>query len=247
MSGVTSLAETDARGEYRTGDLWATDYVERGGRPQTTDYDVVVESDRRFDGRGAVQRRVVSLRSWEERVVDFGGGGTRWSGRLLNAFDEPFAGTPRLELSSFADSVTAPVGPDGRFQCACDPGRWRVRAFAAGCPAGGFDLGEVEVPAYDFAQDLIVPGTRLQGRILAVRDGQVLPEELTISLCPKGHDYPAAFRDATTAGDGAYSIDGLSPGEWLIGAWPGALEAPLEITILEGVRELDQELRWVAR
>lgn len=244
---VSVLTRTDARGEYSADGLWATDEVLRSGQPLATGYDVVVEADGRFDGRGESQRRVVELRRGEERQVDFGGGGSRWSGRLRNTLDEPFPGTPWLELSSAADALVTPIATDGAFQLVCAPGPWRVRAFAAGCPAAGFDLGELEVPPGDQVRDLVVPGTRLTGTLRPARADQALPAECGIRVRPKGHDYPAAFRRATLAADGRYWIDGLTPGEWHVGVWPGALlEAPA-VTVLEGMGVLAQDLTWVPR
>jgi hypothetical protein len=92
-----------------------------------------------------------------------------------------------------------------------------------------------------------VPGTRLMGTLRPARPDQALPADCGIQVRPKGHDYPAAFRRATLAADGRYWIDGLTPGEWHVSVWPGALlEAP-RITLLEGMGELALDLTWVPR
>jgi RNA polymerase sigma-70 factor (ECF subfamily) len=233
---VSTFASTDARGAYRLTDL-------RG-----MEYDVVMEPDAHFDGRGEIQQTVITLKAGEDLEVDFGSPnpGPRWTGRLLNTFDEPFPGTPRLELERVGktDRLTATVDDAGKFHLAFTPGTWRVRAFAAGAPEMGFDLGNVELPNTDFAHDLIVPGTRLQGRVSPLKEGEELPTELFVAVHPKEHFYSSAIREGNVYPGGHYQIDGLEPGTWVIDIWPGTLEASIEVEILAGTRTVEQDLRW---
>ncbi|HTF87948.1 MAG TPA: sigma-70 family RNA polymerase sigma factor [Planctomycetota bacterium] len=235
----TALTLTDERGAYRLADL------------RDAEYDVVMEIDANFDGRGEAQQTSIRLGPGEDRELDFGSvlPASRWSGRLLNAFGEPFPGTPRLALERerSADKLTTPCDDQGKFQVAFTPGNWRVHAFAAGCSLAGFDLGVHQLPEADLVRDLIVPGCRLQGRVSAVDPAAALPQELFISLHPKNHDYPAAFRDGAVVEGGHFQIDGLEPGTWVMDIWPGALETPNEFDIYEGVRSVERDLRWILR
>jgi len=79
---------------------------------------------------------------------------------------------------------------------------------------------------------VIVPGARLSGRL-------VVPAGLSashVSVRPKDHDYPAAFRDAVVNEDGTYVLDGLQAGTWVVGVWPHRLVEgdTVEVTIAEG-------------
>jgi len=236
---VSANALTNARGEYRIEGLAALDYF------------VVLEPDGRFDGFGEVRRLWIRLGAGEDREVDFGSRlpSPRWSGRVLNAFEEPFLGKPRLELEreNQLERLSTQVGSDGKFQLAISRGRWSVRVFATGSSDAGFELGSVDLPDTDVMRDIIVPGARVQGQVSAGSNGPSLLEDLQVSLRPKGHDYPAAFRIVNVSADGSFSIDGLEPGVWVFGVWPGELAGPVELTIPEGVRSLRQDLSWKLR
>jgi hypothetical protein len=230
-----AMTVTDERGAYRIDSLRATDYA------------VVMEPDCRFDGHGEVEEQRVRLAEGEVREVDFGSAlpGTRWTGRVLNAFGEPFVGRPRLALERADDSqgrITV-VGVDGQFELTFTPGTWRVSVFATGCPDTGFQLGTVDLPNSDVARDIVVPGTRVHGRVLPVEAGQVVDSDLLISMYPQGHQYPAAFRTVNVM-EGRYSIDGLEPGVWVASTWPGRLAELVEIVIVEGMVAVERDLRW---
>lgn len=238
-SHVSAHALTNDRGEYRIEDLAALDYF------------VVMEPDGRFDGFGEVRRLRIRLGAGEDREVNFGSRlpGARWSGRVLNAFEEPFLGKPRLELEreDQLERLSTQVGIDGSFKLAISPGLWNVRVFATGSSDAGFELGSVHLPDTDVMRDIVVPGARVEGQVRAGSSDQSLPEELLVSLRPKGHDYPAAFRTVDASADGSFSIDGLEPGAWVFGLYPGELASPVELTIPENVRALRQDLSWRPR
>jgi len=85
----------------------------------------------------------------------------------------------------------------------------------------------------------------LEGRVSTAKQGEALPDELLVALHPKEHFYSAAIRQVSVTDGGRYQIDGLEPGTWVIDVSPGTLEASVEFDILEGVRSLERDLRWL--
>ena len=153
-------ALTDDLGRYELAHLAAGEHV------------IAMEPDGRFDGKaegaGEVWKKELTLEVGEVRQLDFGSpsGRRHWTGRLLNAFDEPFEGTGNLWLKEVerGERVTVPVGASGRFDAALTAGLWQVHAHCTGSPSGGFDLGRHRVER-DHEHDLRVPGIRLRGRL----------------------------------------------------------------------------------
>jgi hypothetical protein len=233
---IAALARTDGRGEYEIEDFAPGDYV------------VVMDPDGRFDGRGEFEQQDVRVSEAGEHVVDFGSldGTPLWRGRVLNVFGEPFPGTGRLRLvrEREGSKLGAPIDASGRFAVAVEAGTWRVVVHATGCPGGGFDVGTVDLPGQDLERDVVVPGARLAGRIVAPA-GRSVAADLMISARPKGHDYPAAFRRVSPDPEGAWRLDGLEPGVWVVGVYPGELvEGDLvEVSIAPGEQEVRLDLR----
>jgi hypothetical protein len=238
-SVIAAMARTDEHGEYVIHDLPAAVHL------------AVLEIDGRFDGRGAVERRRVTVEKGGEHRVDFGSprGEPRWSGRVLNAFDEIFPGTGRLRLRRERTGVErwAPIDDHGRFDVAFSPGAWELVVHATGSPGAGFALGTIELPSDDLERDVVVPGARLVGRVVR-QAGGAAPRNLQVSVRPKGHDYPAAFRKVQTDGAGAFVIDGLEPGAWTVAVYPGRLVEgdTTEVVLAPGERLVRLDLRWTA-
>lgn len=231
---MAAQVSTNERGEYRIESLAAGDYS------------LTMEPDGRFDGHGEVERRLVKLARSSSERVDFGSplGALRWTGRLLNAFGEPFLGRGRLVFNEAASGIeaTAVVDESGRFGVDLSPGRWRVHATCTGSPTGGFDLGETIVE-HDQVQDLTVPGIRVSGTLSPpdVVDGDPLRHSWTqISFRLVDHDYPAAFRNVCVDAQGRYHIDGLEPGRWRASIWPGKLAGPDPVIV--HLSEADREV-----
>jgi RNA polymerase sigma-70 factor (ECF subfamily) len=219
---------TNELGDYFVGDL------------TKREYEVVMDPACRFDGRGNVEVKRVALAANEELVVDFGSFAPApiWTGRVLNAFGEPFecsACRLRIDMDGGGDRITTPVAADGSFSVAFRPGTWHLTAFVPGCSDGGHVLGKIELPPTDLVRDVVVPGARLRGKITFEEraGGKPMTRERSISARPKGHDYPAAFRDVLVGAGGNYRIDGLEPGTWILSVYPGRFVEgeTIEVTI----------------
>jgi hypothetical protein len=239
-------AVVDARGEFTVGDLAAGNYL------------AILEPDGHFDGRGEVVRIPIELREGEVRTVDFGSPSPapRWTGRVLNAFGEPFwSGSIHLTNERDGRQISGPVDDEGRFELAIAPGSWNVTARVAGAPGEGFAFGVRELAARDLESDLVVRGTRLVIRLIepdpetGVKRSRRREDPLAISVRPEGHDYPSAFRDTRLQQDGRRVIDGLEPGRWQVTVHPGAFREgePVIVTIAAGESVVETELHWTIR
>jgi len=235
---IAAIARTDAHGEYRIEDLPAAAWL------------VLMDDDGRFDGRGLVERARVETVSGGEHVVDFGTprGLPLWSGRVLNAFGEPFPGTGQLQLLQELTGAArmGPIDDHGHFMLAFSAGTFDLAVHVTGSPGGGFELSPVELPAHDLERDVVVPGARLAGRVVAADGAATSLADLRVSAREKGHDYPAAFRTVTTGADGTFRLDGLAPGTWVVGIYPGRLVEgqTIEVTLAPSERVVELELRW---
>lgn len=220
--------ETDDDGRYSIGSLAAGSHF------------VMYDADELFNGGGDTERKRVELAAGEIAVVDFGGreATTVWTGRVLNAFGEPFPGTSSV---SFTDertnaSTMATCDAEGRFERRISNGAWRVNVRAAGCSNAGYDMGKVVLDGKALQRDLVIGGTRLRGRVLAdtVAEKNPATDERYCLVLARHKEWGPHFdrRAYTVFPAGDYLIDGLEPGTWQI-----AVDEPdpdfVEITVTE--------------
>lgn len=210
---VSAHATTDAFGEY------AIDGLAEGL------YEVVLDADGDFDGRGDTERRRIELADGERRVVDFGShaGTTTWTGRVLSSSGEPFRYAARVTFTERAtdESVTLSTAADGSFARALTNGTWQVRVWSESAPHPGFDVGTHVLEGGDVHRDLVVAGTRLIGRVLGDLATEVNPATgarycIVIARFPEWGPHFDQSAYVTFPG-GEYRIDGLRPGKWLVG------------------------------
>jgi hypothetical protein len=200
------------------------------------------------------ESRSIVLRDGEERVVEFGAatGDAEWSGRLLNSFGEPFDGLASLILTEKRRSTTihVPVAIDGTFSRRLRQGTWSIRAHATGLQRSGVEMGAIDIEAVDFVRDLIVPGARLEGRVLDEGAAEVNPATgeryCYVVARPKvGGAHFDRHAYATFPG-GEYRIDGLEAGAWLVGVEEQDTQF-IEVTIAPGQRVATRDVQSKAR
>lgn len=243
-TGVVTVVWTDTLGGYRVeaiaaGVRWVG--VADDGSPYG-------------DGDHMLQ---VHFSEGEAKRLDFGdpAGLVTWSGVLRNRAGDP-VGSPQegrkpahVHLTRVADRDyrSAPVGEDGRFSLRLTRGEYRVAVNPPGC-SDRLDPGEtVVVASVDFELDLVLPGTRVHGRVLDSLTGQPGrgPFPHTVRAHLEGQQYSAAFHHATIAADGSYAFDGLEAGVWRVGSSHAPLDAYVEVRVREGDLELSIDLEHV--
>lgn len=233
--GVTHRTLTTSAGTFQFDDLIAGPCS------------VTMDPQGTFGGSIGVERLRARLRSGEN-VCDFGTAGVAgsWIGKLMNAAGEVVPNA-RIELVDELGGreLATRSGPDGAFLVPARAGRWTARAFYAGNPSGGFQLGMVSVPEHDFARDLTVPGAVVRGAITA--PGGYSSSGLgsvPVTFRPKAHNYDAATRKVLSKPDGTFTIDGLDPSVWNVDIRPLRLEGsdPMELVVTKGDSVLHLEL-----
>lgn len=129
---------------------------------------------------------------------------------------------------------------DGTIWIPLEPGTYRVTTPRIGAMLEVTELASVTIDETGLVQDLELPGTRLRGLALDASTGEPWsrPLDQGLSIQPRGHDYPAAFTHLVLESDGSFVVDGLWPGEWVLGGWPFSARLPggaeAVLTILEG-------------
>jgi hypothetical protein len=155
----------------------------------------------------------------------------RVSGRVLSAqTNQPIRGAQVVLINGRDELVSTYTTPDGRFVLEESPvGNWRVSALKSGYA----DLMErVAVPA---AQPLT--GLELRINRYAVITGRVVDSDnrpvvgaRVMALTPSSEDGETVWRNASGRGPGGgqtddrgeYRVWGLSPGPYVVGAYPNA-------------------------
>jgi len=190
----------------------------------------------------------VSLLEGEEKRLDFGSpaGLAVWRGVLRNRAGNAVPGrglysTTHLHFVRAEDHAYSSCMVDGagRFEHSLAPGKYDVRADRPAHLRRVAVAQEVEVGTVDFERDLVLPGTRVMGRIFDPETGEPRTQG--------DGGRPLAVRARTTnstayhfvpvGADATYILDGLSPGIWRIGSGPRA-DDDVEVQ----VREQDYEL-----
>ncbi|MEM1452254.1 MAG: carboxypeptidase regulatory-like domain-containing protein [Planctomycetota bacterium] len=215
--GGLALAFTDAQGRYDVDGLG----------------DGTLQASAYFDGNTYGQRqdaKTVTLEAGEERELDLGVGPDvfTWTGTVRTTWGAPVtaAGSSRVGLS-FVPTVggalwSAKVDADGRFEVRLREGTYAPLVTPPGHPSRIRLQEPFEVGETDGVRDIVLPGSRLEGRVTAGPDGAPpnapeRSEELVVRIHLDGHTYPAAFYDVPVGPDGRYAFDGLEPGDWRVG------------------------------
>jgi len=212
----TTLATTDENGAYVVRHLPAGKFkvgVAREPDPRSVLVDDEVE---------------LQLEVGEQAELDFGRSTPLpvWRGSLLSRSGEPVSGVI-VDLTDTASGwrrTVAIVG--GRFDFALAPGTYRVTTDRIARYRDTIELALVELGEDGLERDLLLPGTRLRCLLLDATTN-ALPTDLSsqsIAARPRGHDYPGAFVSVPLATDGTFVLDGLWPGEWVLGGFPRKIQ-----------------------
>lgn len=171
----------------------------------------------------------VELEVSEQAKLDFGRSTPLpvWRGSLLSHSGEPVSGVI-VDLTNTKSGwrrTVAIVG--GRFEFALAPGTYRVTTDRIARYRDTVELALVELGEDGLKHDLLLPGTRLRGLLLDASTNAP-PTELdkqSITIRPRDHDYPGAFVSVPLAPDGTFVLDGLWPGDWVLGGYPRNVQA----------------------
>lgn len=212
-----ALAFTDAQGRY---DL--------DGLPEGT-----FQASAYFDGDTYGRRqdaRKATLAEGEERELDLGIGPDvhTWTGTVRTSWGDPVTavGASRIGLSFVSTGGgagrPADVDAEGRFEVRLRSGTYKALVRPPGHPSQISVPTLHEVGESDGAFDVVLPGARLEGRVLAAPDGAsptaAQPGEgHSVRAHLEGHTYPAAFFRVPVGRDGRYAFDGMEAGTWRIG------------------------------
>lgn len=193
---------------------------------------------------------VVTLARSEARRLDFGlpRPWPVWRGTLRTRTGAEHRGGAWLELrdpGGVPALVRRPVDEDGRFELRLVPGTYRVEAGLWDHDSFRAQLGEVVIGPDGLERDLVLPGATLRGQVHAARPDLDLAldrrDPLQIGVRREGHDYPAAVRGTQVDVHGAFAIDALEPGVYLVNGYPlpvaGGRDS-LRVEILPGQDEL---------
>ncbi len=189
----------------------------------------------------------VTLKRGEKHTLDFGRphGLPTWSGKIVtrSGVPIPFGAALFVRDPTGRDSLLTFETGDESFRMRLMPGSYRVGARLASHGLEELELGVFEVGDEDFVRDLVVPGTRLFGRV-ARADGPELnpPGNLQVSVRLEGHNYPGAVKGGSVARDGTYAIDGLAAGTYVLSLWPLALDGRDRVIIADSDLELRLDL-----
>ncbi len=228
----TTIATTDEHGAYVVRHLPAGNFkvgVVREPDPRSVLVDDEVE---------------LGLKVGEQAKLDFGRSTPLpvWRGSLLSRSGEPASGVI-VELCETARGWRRTVAiVDGRFEFALAPGTYRVTTDRIALYREAVELALVELGENGLERDIELPGTRLRGLLLEVSTNSP-PTDLggqRVTVRPRGHDHPGAFVDTLLAPDGSFVLDGLWPGEWIVGGHPRRVQAlgggEASILVREGER-----------
>ena len=182
-------------------------------------------------------------------MIDFGTGARlpEWSGVVRSRSGAPVGkGTVTVRHADTGSEVAFSTTPAGQFSFRLIPGVYTEVSWR---PSGrqkrdaiAFDV--VEVPHDDFAQDLVIEGTRLFGRIVD-RTGSL---GTTV-------DYPLVYvrradakmnrpaRTARPGTDGSWEIDGLEAGRWVVWTSSGQLVAAGVGDLIVSIDDADIDVR----
>ena len=103
---------------------------------------------------------------------------------------------------------------------------------------------ELPIDSTDLEGDLVLPGTRVSGRVRDRSTGEPGRgrHRHTVRAHLEGQTHSTAFHRTLIAADGSYTIDGLEPGLWRIGPSGTSLEDYLEVRVRAEDIELGVDL-----
>ncbi|MEM7516557.1 MAG: hypothetical protein AAF368_06515, partial [Planctomycetota bacterium] len=189
------------------------------------------------------------LEPTEARRLDFpDSAGAIWTGRILSRTGEPVvdpAGdTSRLDVrseGSFRYRQVQSAREDGSFRVHLPTGAYEVELESPFNSEESRPLGDerLELEAgRETRRDLVLPGTRVRARVV---DGEGAPltgqRGFPVGAHPKGQTHTAVLYSSELSEDGTFVLDGLGPGEWIIGAGRGG--ASVNLTVDETDLELN--------
>jgi hypothetical protein len=196
-------------------------------------------------GRAAATRPIILERAQAKRGVDIelSPGGARVTGAVLDATGAPIARArvrafrgqhPQLSLDVVSDA-------EGAFAVSWLPGYIELIAEADGyAPArAGFFAPR------DAVELRLTPAGSLSGRVLATGTGQAL-SGIEVRALPVRNPSSPIFRSALSGADGAFVLQGMEPGSFLLRAkghgWDGELGSSIELGLAESVADLTVEV-----
>lgn len=166
----------------------------------------------------------------EERRFDFPDpAGAIWTGRIMSRTGEPVvdpAGdTAHLDVRSEGSVRYRQVQSaqaDGSFRVHLPAGTYEVVLESPFNSEEVHPLGDerLELEAgRETRRDLVLPGTRVRARVVDESGAPLRGQRgFPVAAHPKGQTHSAVFYSSELSEDGTFVLDGLGPGEWIIGA-----------------------------
>lgn len=134
---------------------------------------------------------------------------------------------------------TTSADANGAFEAQIAPGSYEVWVTPPGHQRS-VALEPLEVDDADVDRDLVVPGARLAGQVVAASGAPVKGRTVIAHL--EGHTYSAAYFSVPVDDEGRYTFDGLGPGDWRVGVGGDGLDAETSVRIEEGVDAVTLDL-----
>lgn len=193
--------------------------------------------------------RAVAVAPGEALRVDFGSGRVQpeWTGRVVSRSGEPLGrGHVHLRHAATGSLLSFTTAPDGSFAERLPAGRYdQVRWVLPGHRMRtAVVLEPIEVSARGTTADLVVHGARLSGNVLG-RGAGLAP---FVHARPEAAQVQRPTRTVRPSEDGAFALDGLTPGRWIVWAQAGQGAAAVSgervvVVVAPDDVELHQDLR----
>jgi hypothetical protein len=246
MQGFTWRA-TDAQGCFSFGSLAAGPYMLL----------VVAPNENSPVSRWPGRRHLVQLIEGDDIALDAGisTGCPHWRGHLRYNSGHPLPGKISLALeqgewsargSQVSTTLYFELDGQARFDLCLDPADWTPKVSWRG---GSWTARDpIHVGTEGLVQDLVLPGVRLEGRILDAATHAVMQGvdgKLSVRLASSG---AAGERKSSADDQGAFAFEMLEEGDWEATTWPLDLATPTKrvkfhIAATETVHTLDLEVR----